>query len=138
MSALYGEGVVEGDTLQFIETEEPGGDLKLVRLDGLTFTTDGGVLETRKQLSVAYRRGVPYVATSEYVYMALWRSRRRTTQPLFRYDNCHGELETLHKHLFDDAGDPAGIKPLAPDLMPYMDDVIRETAWLARHLAARA
>ena len=136
MSVLYDEGVAEGDTLQFTETAGPDGTLKLVRLDGLVFTPDGGVLETRKQLRVDYRRGVPYVATSEYVYMALWRSGTRT-QPLFRYDNCHGELETLHRHRFDEAGDPAGIEPVAPDRMPYMDDVIRETAWLARRLAAR-
>lgn len=137
MDILYGEGVVVRDDLRFTESVGSNGLLELVQLDGLVHTRDGGVLETHKRLRVEYRRGAPYVSTAEYVYMALWRSRGRP-QRLFRYDNSHGEVETLHRHAYDIVGGSVGEEPVDPELMPYMDDVIRETAWLAAYLAAQA
>lgn len=136
MDILYDEGVVLEDDLRFTEAVRAGGFLDLVQLDGLVYTRDGGILETHKRLRVTYRRRTPYVSTAEYVYMALRRSRARS-QRLFRYDNSHGEVETLHLHRFDVEGAAAGEEPVDPRLMPYMDDVIRATAWLAAYLAAR-
>ena len=136
MGVLYAEGVIEHDTLQFTETEGRVGRLELVQLDGIVYTPAGGVLETHKSLSVEYRRGSPYVSTSRYVYMALRRI-DGSAQSLFRYDNSHGDVQTLHRHYFDDAGRPAGQEPVDPERMPYMDDVIRATARLASYLASR-
>ena len=136
MDTLYDEGVVLGEDLRFTEAEGCDGLLELVQLDGLVYTRDGGVLETHKRLRVAYRRGTPYVSTAEYVYMALWRARGRS-QRLFRYDNSHGAVETLHRHSYDTEGNASGEEPIDPERMPYMDDVIRATAWLAGYLASR-
>ncbi len=136
MDGLYAEGVVVTDTLVFTEPEVADGTLQFMQLDGHVFTSAGGVLETHKRLTVEYRRDVPYVATSEYVYMALLRSPAETV-PLFRYDNCHGNVDTLHRHHFDHEGRPARFEPVEHDLMPYMDDVIRETDWLAAYLVSR-
>lgn len=135
MDILYAEGVVVGDDLQFTESVGSDGLLELVEFDGLVYTRDGGVLETHKRLRVEYRRGAPYVSTAEYVYMAIWRSQARS-QRLFRYDNSHGEVETLHRHAYDVDGDDVGQEPIDPERMPYMDDVIRATAWLAGYLAS--
>jgi hypothetical protein len=136
MDILYSEGVVLADDLTFTETARRDGLLALVELDGIVYTRDSGMLETHKRLRVGYRRGAPYVSTAEYVYMALRRAEGRS-QPLFRYDNSHGGVHTLHRHVFDDAGGAVGEVPVDPELMPYMDDVIRATAWLASYLASR-
>lgn len=136
MDILYNEGVVLTDDLTFTETTRRDGLLELVELDGIVYTRDSGMLETHKRLHVEYRRGAPYVSTAEYVYMALRRAEGRS-QPLFRYDNSHGGLHTLHRHVFDHVGRPVGEKAVEPELMPYMDDVIRATAWLAGYLASR-
>ena len=136
MDILYDEGVVVLDHLTFTETVRADGRLGVVRLDGLVYTRDDGVLVTHKQLAITYRRSTPYVSTSRYGYMAMRRVNDRT-QPLFRYDNAHGGVETLHRHFFDHAGRPAGQEDVDPQRMPYMDDVIRATAWLADYVAAR-
>lgn len=136
MDILYSRGVVLADDLTFTETTRRDGLLELVELDGIVYTRNGGMLETHKRLRVEYRRGAPYVSTAEYVYMALRRAEGRS-QALFRYDNSHGGVHTLHRHVFDDAGSAVGEVPVDPELMPYMDDVIRATAWLAGYLASR-
>ena len=136
MDILLHEGVVVAEDLAFTETVQRDGLLGVVRLDGFVYTRDDGVLVTHKQLRVEYRRGAPYVSTSRYGYMAM-RRRGGVTQPLFRYDNAHGGIETLHQHFFDHAGEPAGQESVDPEIMPYMDDVIRATAWLAGYLASR-
>ena len=51
--------------------------------------------------------------------------------------DSHGEVDTLHRHRFDHAGGSAGEEPVDPERMPYMDDVIRATGWLAGYLANR-
>lgn len=107
----------------------------LVVLDGFVFTRSGGVLETHKRPRVSYDHGAsPVVATTEYVYMALYRSSERT-RSLFRYDNSHGGTDTLHRHCFDHDGNPAGVDEIAHDQLPFMDDVIREVEWLAAYVA---
>ena len=136
MDILYDEGVVLADDLRFTESEGRDRLIELVQFDGLVYTRDGGVLETHKRLRVEYRRGAPCVSTAEYVYMALRRSGGRS-QPLFRYDNSHGDVMTLHRHRFDHDGGSAGVEPVDPERMPFMDDVIRATAWLASYLASR-
>lgn len=136
MDILYSRGVVLADDLTFTETTRRDGLLELVELDGIVYTRNGGMLETHKRLRVEYRRGAPYVSTAEYVYMALRRAEGRS-QALFRYDNSHGGVHTLHRHIFDDAGSAVGEVPVDPEFMPYMDDVIRATAWLAGYLASR-
>lgn len=135
MDILHDEGVVLGDDLRFTESLGSGGLLEVVQLDGLVSTRDGGRLETHKRLRVEYRRGAPYVSTAEYVYMALRRS-GRLSQPLFRYDNSHGDVATLHRHSYDILGHTVGEQPVDPEFMPYMNDVIRATAWLAGYLAS--
>ena len=136
MDILYDEGVVVGDDLAFAPLPRPGTGVNRMILDGTVYTTDGGELVARKRFHVVYRHSVPYVTTAEYVYMALRRAGGRA-QPLFRYDNAHGDVSTLHRHWYDDAGDLVGVEPVAPDELPYMDDVIRATAWLAAYLVAR-
>lgn len=134
MDALRAEGVVVHDTLGFVETVGRDSTLMLVQLDGFVFTASGGMLETHKRLSVEYdRRGTARVRTTEYVHMALLGS-GSNAQPLFRYDNSHGDTGTLHRHHFDHEGTAAGQSEVAHDRMPYMDDVIRETEWLAAYL----
>ena len=76
------------------------------------------------------------MSTSRYVYVALMRIEGRT-QSLFRYDSSHGDVQTLHWHYFDPAGRPAGQESVDPERMPYMDEVIRATEWLAGYLASR-
>lgn len=73
------------------------------------------------------------VKTEEYSYHAFV----RTPQPrrdLFRYDNSHGGLDTLHRHTFDDEGRELALQAIEHDLLPPLDRVIRETEAQARRL----
>ena len=54
------------------------------------------MLNVSKLFTVRYRRGRPEVRTREYRYHAWLPGPPRLD--LFRYDNCHGGLGTLHRH----------------------------------------
>ncbi|MCY4615901.1 MAG: hypothetical protein OXC71_05865, partial [Chloroflexi bacterium] len=45
---------------------------------------------------------------------------------LFRYDNCHGGLDTLHRHTFDADGREHGVTEISHDAMPWLSEVIEE------------
>ena len=103
MAALYRETVIVRDTLRFIESEDAAQQLVRVNVRGRIVTRSGGVLVVNKWLAVEHYYGRPHVLADEYSYHAFIRT-PRPRRDLFRYDNCHGGLETLHCHRFDDGG----------------------------------
>ena len=125
MDALVEEGVVVRDTLTFRENRDAAGRLVEVNLRGRIETANGGVLVVNKWLDVRHAPRAE-VRTHEYAYHAFVRAAPRR-RDLFRYDNCHGGLETLHRHAFGPDGNPTGIEPVAHDELPPLDQIIRET-----------
>ena len=85
----------------------------------------GSILTVRKEFATRVRSGRLEVRTKEYAYHA------HTLEPrdrdLFRYDNCHGGLETLHRHEFDANGNESGREDIAHEEMPWLSEVIKET-----------
>lgn len=136
MTVLYEEGVVIRDTLQFIETRD-GGLLLQVNLLGRVHTASGALLHVNKWLDVEDRGGVTCVMTGLYDYHAYLPDRNGSQRNLFRYDNSHGGVETLHRHRFDIEGTDRGQVDVVPERMPPLSHVIEETEWLGRHLVER-
>lgn len=78
-----------------------------------------------------------WAKTREYDYHAYTTVTGRE-QDLFRYDNCHGGLDTLHKHCFDTEGYEADIRSIGHPEMPTLNQIIREADFCAAHLAGLA
>ena len=123
MSQLVEAGFVAEDNLSFGEVRE-GGHLVGARLTGRIRTGSGSILTVKKEFETRGRAGRDEVRTKEYSYHAHTLVPR--TCDLFRYDNCHGGLETLHRHEFDANGDEAGQDDIAHEEMPWLSEVIEE------------
>ena len=124
MNALFDEGVVVRDTQRFRDNTTTDGRLTEVNLRGRVYTASGAVLVVNKWLEVRYRARVE-VRTHEYAYHAFVRSLPRR-RDLFRYDNCHGGLDTLHRHRFGSDGEPQGLEPIPHHRLPWLSEIIRE------------
>jgi uncharacterized protein DUF6516 len=132
MEALASEGVVVHETLRFLEIFE-GTDLIEVNLVGRLETLSGGIVSVDKWLTVDDRDGRFYVRTREYSYHA-WVRFPAPRRDLFRYDNSHGDFDTLHRHCFNVDGGEHDSVAIKPEWMPPLADVIREAEFLARYL----
>ena len=93
-------------------------------LSGRVETATGPILSVEKRYEVRYVRGRPEVRTAEYRYHAFLPG--PPVRNLFRYDNCHGGLDTLHRHAFDADGREQGFAEIAHDAMPWLSEVIEE------------
>ena len=123
MSKLVKAGVVAEDNLSFGEVREDG-RLVGARLAGRIRTGSGSILTVRKEFQTRVRAGRQEVRTKEYAYHA--HALEPHTCDLFRYDNCHGGLETLHRHAFDGNGEEACREDIAHEEMPWLSQVIEE------------
>jgi hypothetical protein len=130
MEALYAEGIVTEDSLEFVESVDLRGQLLRVDVRGDVFTASGAILAVAKELAVANDPHGTTVRTVEYAYAAYTRF-PPPPRVLFRYDNCHGGMDTLHRHHFDVEGNPAEVRAIADSAMPVLSDVIREAEWYA-------
>lgn len=134
LDRLEREGILVDSRLSFRETVHRGRLLD-VNLLGWVRTASGGRLHVNELLSVLHRPGAgPAVATREYAYHGRAVLGQGAGQQLFRYDNCHGGLDTLHVHRFDVDGIEAAIEPVAPDQLPGLAGVIRQAEYLAAYL----
>ena len=124
MDSLFEQGVVVRDTLTFREISRHG-ELFRINLRGRVHTASGGVLVVNKWLEVCDHRQAE-VPTFEYAYHAFLR-RPPPRRDLFRYDNCHGGLDTLHCHRYGAPEGPVSLEPIAHDELPWLSEIIRET-----------
>ena len=120
---LTESGVVTDDTLSFDE-QTAGGRLTEVSLYGRVETATGPILSVEKRYQVRHVRGRPEVRTAEYRYHAFIPG--PPLRDLFRYDNCHGDLDTLHRHAFGADGHERGVAEIAHDALPWLSEVIEE------------
>ena len=120
---LLDSGVVTDDTLSF-EGQTAGGRLTEVSLQGRVTTATGPILSVEKRYHVRYVRGRAEIRTAEYRYHAFIPG--PPVRDLFRYDNCHGGLDTLHRHAFGAGGHERDVADLAHDAMPWLSEVIEE------------
>ena len=130
IARLIEAGIVTEDLLRF-EEETVGGRLTGLVLSGRVVTAGGAVLSVEKDYEVRQRgrgRGRTEVRTREYRYHA-WLP-GPPARDLFRYDNCHGDLETLHCHRYGpDAGER--VEHIPHDALPWLSEVIEEAHRLA-------
>ena len=96
-----------------------------MRLEGRAVTDSGAVLSVEKRYEIRHLRGRPEVRTREYRYHAFMPG--PPARDLFRYDNCHGGLDTLHRHAFDADGEELDPEDIPHDAMPWLSEVIEET-----------
>lgn len=89
-----------------------------------------------KRFAVRTRRGRPLVFTALYSYHGRAVRGDRLVN-VIRYDNAHGDTETLHRHVYDDEGRELGTEPVAPERLPPLDEVVREVERHARRLRGR-
>ena len=124
MDRLIASGVVTADESDFEEEPDARGGIARARLIGRVHIAGGTVLNVSKLFTVRYRRGRAEVRTREYRYHAWLPGPPRLD--LFRYDNCHGGLGTLHRHGY--APDGRGLDPLpvAHADLPWLSEVIEE------------
>jgi hypothetical protein len=132
--ALRSERVVLRDTVTFYEIRDRRGRLVEVNVKGRIKTRAGAILVVNKWLSVRTQKDRVVVRTREYDYHAFMRGPRRD---LFRYDNCHGAPDTLHRHRFDVDGVAREDVPIPVAAMPLLAHVVREADFLARYLRRR-
>lgn len=134
------EGLITSNSVRFLESALHGRLVK-VNVRGRVVTANGAEITVNKWLKAQQgEQGRDEVKTSEYDYHAIIRHPDGTTQSIFRYDNCHGDVETLHRHHYDIDGDEdrEHEEAIAHDAMPVLDVVIREADDLAAWLAALA
>lgn len=136
MQALENEGLVIADTLSFREIMLRGRVYE-VNLRGRVTTFHGATVTVNKWLAVTDRRGRLAVMTREYDYHAR-ADGPGLGQDLFRYDNCDGGTDTLHRHYFDAAGSEILPKqPIEVDRLPPLNLIIREADFYANWLLSR-
>ena len=105
-----------------------GERLARARLTGRVVTASGAVLSVEKTYEVRQRgrrRERTEVRTQEYRYHA-WLP-GPPFRDLFRYDNCHGGLDTLHCHRYSPDGAELELEDIPHDEMPWLSEVIEET-----------
>ena len=124
MDRLIASGVVIADESDFKEVTNARGEIVRASLIGRVHTACGAVLSPEKDFEVRYRRGRPEVRTSEYRYHAWLPGPPR--RDLFRYDNCHGGLDTLHRHGYGPDGRELDPLPVAHAALPWLSEVIEE------------
>lgn len=133
MAALAAEGLVLTDAVTFIETRAQG-RLVEVNVRGRVTTHHGATVTVNKWLAVDSPFGRLCVMTREYDYHVRVQS-EGIDQDVFRYDNCHGGVETLHRHAFDVQGrEVLPQQPIELARMPTLNLIVREgdfyAAWL--------
>lgn len=133
LEALIAENLVTVDTTQFFSYREAG-ELEGVYLQGRVETAGGGVLYVFKRLDVRIRHGRPQVLTNLYTYHARVRLEGGAVD-VFRYDNTHGEVETLHQHVYDSDGNMIAKEPLPLEELPPLSRIVRDVEFYARYLA---
>ena len=124
MARLIAAGVVVADESTFREETDSRGEITEAGLIGRVHTAGGAVLSVEKDFEVRYRRGRVEVQTSEYRYHA-WLP-GPPLRDLFRYDNCHGGLDTLHRHGYGPDGRELAPRPVAHAGLPWLSEVIEE------------
>lgn len=132
MRALEREYPVRRDSTRFYETFDAD-ELIQVNVKGRVITWSRAHVRVNKWLEVSSEHGQLRVRTREYAYHANLRLNGEW-QDLFRYDNCHGGLGTLHRHEFDSDGEQVQVSETAPDEMPPLAIVIREAEYVASQL----
>ena len=123
METLRSEGIVVDDSVEFVEHYDSRGHLVKVRIEGRVSTASGAVLAVEKWLEVRHRHRAE-VRTIEYAYHAFLR-RSAGEVDLFRYDNCDGGLETLHRHHFDSMGNETHVLPIDHEQLPFLSEIIK-------------
>ena len=124
MDRLIASGVVIADESDFEEETDARGEITEAELSGRVYTSSGAVLSPEKEFEVRYRRGRAEVRTREYRYHAWLPGPPR--RDLFRYDNCHGGLDTLHRHGYAPDGRELDPLPVAHADLPWLSEVIEE------------
>ena len=105
-----------------------GERLARARLTGRVVTASGAVLSVEKTYEVRQRgrrSERTEVRTQEYRYHA-WLP-GPPERHLFRYDNCHGALDTLHCHRYSPDGAELELDDIPHDELPWLSEVIEET-----------
>ena len=124
MDRLIASGVVIADESDFAEVTGARGEIARAKLTGRIHIAGGVVLNVSKIFEVRYRRGRLEVRTDEYRYHAWLPGPPR--RDLFRYDNCHGGLDTLHRHGYGPDGRELDPLPVAHADLPWLSEVIEE------------
>ena len=126
MERLRDEGLVAWDTLSFYESEDAGGKLVLVTLQGrIVCSFDVLIRVDKKMLVTRDARNRYMVRTRFYQYHAMVRGRAgQPRRDLSRIDNAHEGH--LHRHLFDVAGAELGTVELELAAMPTLDQFVRD------------
>jgi hypothetical protein len=132
MDRLLAEGIVQRDSLSFVEVVNRQSELVGVALAGRVVCSGDVLIRIDKKMEV--RRGVRNrheVRTRYWQYHAWVRARPgRPRKDLVRYDNAH--RSGLHVHLFDRAGREVEVRALSLDQMPTLDAVIRHAVTLTQ------
>ena len=124
MDRLIASGIVSADEAEFGEETDARGEIGKARLGGRVHTASGAVLSVEKEFEVRYRRGRAEVRTVEYRYHTWLPGPPR--RDLFRYDNCHGGLDTLHRHGYGADGREEEPVPAAHAALPWLSEAIEE------------
>lgn len=125
MDSLIESGIVHADGLAFSEDRNASGRIMRAWLRGRVLTASGAVLSVSKQFEARYQGGRARVRTLEYRYHA-WLP-GPPQRDLFRYDNCHGGLDTLHRHSYRADGSELPQEMIEHDYLPTLNVVIEET-----------
>jgi hypothetical protein len=131
--------VIVHDGVRFQDLFSARGALDKVWIHGRIQTRSGAIVAVNKWLAAESRFGQWYVRASEYSYHAHLPSIAGSpARDLFRWDNCHGGVETLHRHAFDDQGRATGeIVPIRPEELPPLNLVVRYADELAAFLRSQ-
>ena len=136
IESLIAEGIVSSDRTSFYDRVEAG-RLARVLLTGRIETVSGGILHIEKRLATQVRYGRPHVLTSLYAYHAQTMLTRGAID-IFRYDNCHGPADTLHRHNYDGQGHELGEEPVSLEELPPLSRIVRDVEFYARYVSGQA
>ena len=103
-------------------------------LGGRIETASAGALHIEKRLAVQTRHGRPHVLTTLYAYHAQVALEQGVID-IFRYDNCHGPADTLHRHVYDSEGNELGQEPVPLERLPPLSRIVRDVEFYARYLS---
>ena len=136
IEALIREGIIVRNEVRFRDPHWVDGVLQ-ARVEGEIGTASGGVIHVLEWLAVRTRHGRPQVRATRYGYHGRVRVRGGGSVDVVRYDNTHGDTDTLHRHAFNDSGRDIGKEPLAPERLPPLGDIVAEVERHARRRRAR-
>ena len=134
MDRLIASGTASADESSFGEETDARGRIAKAWLSGRVYTASGAVLSVEKRFGVSYLRGRARVRTAEYRYHAWLPGPPR--RDLFRYDNCHGGPDTLHRHGYGADGRELEAIPVAHAELPWLREVIEEAQRLGAEASA--